>query len=1312
MAKTRSKRPQIYWFFRREPDRSESAFGVERGQFRSQSDFTSFCDAFRGVLEYLPEHQVTGQPTLGGEDLVIIGPRLDFPDTPFSQGAVEIAHQIGFPEVSRIEQFHCFTVPTGTDRDTFTATLKFDPKQEAVYINGLPATFRRNTRPPRVKTIDLLGKGRAEIDRFVHQNSLGLKNWQLDLIEGFYRAYGKNPTDLALYNLSQAWSDHCWHILFMMTSFVIDGDLMPATLIENLKAPYEAIKGTSSDNTEIVLNDNASSTTGTRVKQFVPRFPGTASELIWVQVTLHILFSAETHNYPGQVAPKPGAATEIGGEIRDQLGAGQGSDITHAGCVRVVGSLAFPNGYRIPGEFVPGRDYSYPSDKATPIEILVEGARGWVQYANAFGRPLTLFEMYSGAIWRPKMVGGKPVWERIESLKPVCYGLGVGSIHNEHKRKSKAKQGHVIVRIGGGARPVGFCGGSGSSTTTGSNTARFDMNAVQRGNAGEERAFYEVIRACVAMGRRSPIKIIHDQGAGGLGNMTSELIGEEGGCIFLGAVTTDDPSMGDIKVYVAEWQESQGLVIEESRLGEFRAICQRENCTCDVIGYITGTGRLEVFHEASQAEVDAIGAKPVYEIATSDLLTKRRGAVTIEDETPKIARLPLQLPELTFEQLLRQVLHRSEVASVDWFLRLVDQSVGAQVVKGPYCGPYQTPLPNYSVVALSNADTAGQATAIGMAPFATCLDAEAGVRLSIGRLLTRLMLAGVDDITKIKVLCNWMWPANISPPDGEVALLYKATQAVRDTLITLATAIIGGKDSPSMATWVNEALVKSIETVVFSASVLTDNMLDHLTGDIKHPGESHLIRIDFARGNRRLGGSSLGLSCGQLGDYAPDLDNPALVSRSIPMLYKLITRKLVTAGLEIGQGGLAATVAKMCFAGGCGATVSTCSHHTVEAECLAEELGIVVECPDENLEELERALALEGFPLEVLGPTNKTATIRMTHNSLLVLHADTRDLRRDWEETSHQLWRLIVSEEEADNEWANTRLRRKPICVVTAPPVIVPKLRTRQKPRAVVLRARGSNGQQEFAEALSRVGFRVDDVHFSDLLEERVTLDPYQLLAVPGGWADMDVFGAAMGMYLRATRNPHVKEELKRFMARKNTLFAGICNGAQFGLRMGYAPLPALSLSRERPLFTDINLGHFNHQWVTLRVDKSPSIFTQGLTDSIMPGVVANGEGRFNCSAGVMRAVLDQNLVAFSYVDPNGERTTDLPHCPSGSFVAGVTDPSGRHLAMMPHVLDRLSLLSRMSYVPKEIKDIAQDSDFSPWMHLGLNALKWCLEHR
>ncbi|MFH1855454.1 MAG: phosphoribosylformylglycinamidine synthase subunit PurQ [bacterium] len=1307
---------QIVWFYRIEPDGRESAFGVETSGQMLPNDIAAFANGFREAFEYLPSHEVTGIPCLDDNSVVIVGPRLDFPDTPLSSAAVQIAHQIGFEQVTRIEQFHHYPIPTGMSRENFIKTLKYDDRVERIH-EALPMAYQIRRRPPRIKFIKIDGEnGRRNLVRFCKRNSLGFREEQINAIMTIFLAYGKNPTNLALFNMSQMWSDHCWHILFMLTKFVIDGVLVEGYLIDSLKAPYDTLKGTAADNTEIVLNDNASAVRGARVRQLQPKYPGKPSKLIVVDVILHLLFSAETHNYPSQVGPYQGRTTELGGEIRDQLGAGRGSDITHAACLTILGSLRFANGYRIPGEIIRGQDYSLPEGKASPIQILVEGTKGWVDYANAFGKPLTIFEMYSGAIWRMVRKAGKVVKERIESLKPVCYGLGAGNIRNEHKRKRKPKKGWLIVRIGGGARDVGFCGGSGSSSSTGTNTAQFDKNAVQRGNPIEERAFYEVVKVCCQMGLRSFIQTIHDQGAGGLGNMTNELIGFAGGRVFLRSVTVDDPAMGDVKVYVAEWQESQGLLIHPDDADAFLGICARENCNVDIIGYITGDGMLKVFHEKNDEEVKEKKSQAIFEILMKDLLSKA-GEFEIEDETPEIIGLPIAIEDRGMYHALSRVLRRSEVASVEWFLRLVDQTVGGYVVKGPYCGAYNTPISNFSIIALSNHPSCktGQATAIGTAPFATCLDVVGGVGLSVGRLLTRLQLAGVDSTEKVKVLCNWMWPANIKPPDGEVALLYQATQAVRDFLIKLAMAIIGGKDSSSMATWVNDLLVKSIETVVFSSSCLVDNYNDHLTADIRQPGRSSLIHIDFARGERRLGGSSFALAHGQLGDESPQLDDPVLVRRSFPVIKSLIDQGLVVSGLEIGQGGLAATITKMCIAGGCGAHVEIESDHSYQKEYFAEELGLVLECPDDNLLEAGNTLENADIPFNLLGTTDTIDSVKFGHNGESVMSRDTGQLRQDWEMTSFQIRRLLVDKDEAGKERRNTRVRREPLHRITAAPLVLPNPRARHKPKALCLRYRGTNGHVELEEAFKYVGFNVREAHFNDFLLGQETLDDVQVFLGPGGWSDNDALGSAVGMYLRATRNPIVKSVFERFLARDDTLSVGFCNHAQWSLRMGIAPLPELAGSRARPLFTQIGLGRFNHQWVTVKVEDSPCVFTKSLIGSILPIVVANGEGKFNASAEVEQEVRDRNLVVFSYVDHLGRHSKALPYSPSGSDIGAVTDPTGRHLASMPH-MERLMYNSRYQYVSQEMNEYEAecglDVDWSALINMVVDPYKWCMEHR
>lgn len=1295
---------RIAWFFRKEPEGYESAFGVEHRSCRS-GNVGLDLNAAEAMFKYLPEHVVTTRPSLEGREVVIVGPRLTF-ETPDSSGAVEIAHHIGLPTVSRIEHFRCYPVLAGTHRDEFALSVPRDRVLELAYP-GLPASFSAYRRSPRVKEIPLLEEGRAALERFNRSANLGLKPEQIDLIAWIFTAYGRNPTDITLYKLAQMWSDHCWHILFMMMRHIIDGRPMPATLIKILKESYKRIKGTVYDNTQIVLSDNASAVTGHRVNVLVPSRPGQPSEYRWAKALLHVLFSAETHNYPGHVAPYPGAATEIGGEIRDQLGAGCGSEITHSVCARVVGNLCFPDGYRIPGEFLGGNHYSYPSDKAEPMEVIAQGIPGWVGYANAFGVPCTDFQIFSGAVWRPRVVDGQVVVERVESLKPVCYGFGSGTVRDEHKKKAKPQRGWLVVRIGGGAYPIGFCGGSGSSSVTGTNTASFDENAVQRGNPEMERRFYQVILACIAMGKRSPIRMIHDQGAGGLANMSSELIGRAGGNIYLGAVTVNDPTMGDAKVYIAEWQESQGVLVARDRLDEFQAICERENCPCDVIGEITGDGQLTVYHEASAQEVKAKGAAPVSAIATADLLRRTKG-FRIEDTTPEIIRRVLIPPQyLTFLEAVCLTLRRSEVASTEWFFRLVDGSVGAKVVKGPFCGPFATAVPGCSVVALSNFGCAGQVTAIGMDPFATCLDPIVGVRLSLGRLYTSLLGGGILDPKLVKVLLNWMWPANIKPAGGEVAMLYRAAESVCDILIRMGTAIIGGKDSSSMATRVDGELVKSLETAVFSSSVPVDDVAVHLTPDIKHPGKSYLVHIDLADGRRRMGGSSFGLALGQLGDYAPDLDDPEQLLRAFPVLYRLTKSGEAVAGCHIEKGGLIATVLRMCFAGDSGVILKTASCYSEYFEWLADELGYVIEVPVGRLKEVCRQLRDANICHRVLGLTSVQPRISLVHNGREVLNAALWHLRREWERTSHHLRRTIVNPEAADQEWRYTKRRSVPVYRCSFRLTELASLHRRgKKPRAVVIREQGCNGHPECAEALVRVGFSVTDATMSDFSRSLSSLDDFTLALFAPGFSYKDILGAAMGWSLRIQRNPSISEIFRRFHERPDTLSLGICNGAQLGLRCGWV-LPGLS-QEQRPLFTSIKLGRFNHQWIRLRIDSSPSVFLQDMEGSILGAWVANGEGYFNCQDTILAEMLKRQLVPLVYVDASGRRTSALPHSPSGHFVAGVCDLSGRHLYMMPHAFDRCSLSRNWAYMPPDF----WDSEESPWVRVGLNARDWCLERR
>ena len=1317
-------------FYRCEPDGSESCFLVELGSSYAKNELEIIGKDLSPFFKYLPSHRVTLQPTI--KNVGVVGPRLST-ETPHSSGAVQILRSCGAPDVRRIETFRCYPIPGGIDREKYLSTLS-DPVTECMY-DQLPTSYMLDYVIPKVEVIPVLEEGIDALRRYIdraNEAGAGYKfgDYLLSHIVKMSRSVGYNPTDVTIAQYAQMWSDHCRHILFMLTRLHIDGVMLDKTLFQLLREPFDQIRDDC--NVTIGFHDNGSAIVGYTVPILRPARPGEASPYVVDVATYHITWSAETHNYPNHVSPKEGSATEIGGEIRDELGIGRGSDILFAGCGRVVGSLRFANGYRIPGEFLSGRPYGYPSNKAMPMKIVVDGLDGWQSYANCFGKPNPLGFFYSGAIWRPRRIDDHSVpsvifwrprqttkpffcYERLESLKPASFGLAVGTVRKEHIEKRKAKAGWLVGQIGGKAFRIGKSGGLGSSDISGSNSAKFDLNAVQRGDPVMERLFYQVILACIARGEDCPLEIIHDQGAGGISNVLTELVEKTGGRLYLGAVNRGDPTLTDLEVWICEYQERQGFVIRPEKLPILVEICEREGCPLEIIGEITGDGILRVYTQSSADEVEAEQADPIVMFNLEEALANLP-MTDLYDETPEDIRIPIEIPaDLTYKQALFNVLHRSEVGSKEGIIRGVDTSIGNQIIQNQWCGQYPTPVNDCAIAALSRQDySKGVAASHGVAPYLTALDPASGVRVSMGEAITNLMGVKVD-FEKIQFVLNWMWPANIKPPDGEIARLATAVQAVNKLLLDLRIykkCIVGGKDSPSMATVVeNEGLVKSIETAVYSTAVDVFDTKIHITPEIRYPGQSQLVYLDIANGRRRLGGSSFGQSLGQLGADCPDLDEPDILVRAFQVMMNLLDGRLVTAGHDVSDGGLVVTALEMCLAAGCGAKINLPEGKGIYEESFAQELGFVVECPTSKIEQVIDQLAEAEVPFKIIGTTTEAQRFLVNHNSQEVLNESLWTLRREWERTGYQLRRerLKTCKHQADLEWRNTARRSKPVYQLSfEPSITAPEILVRDnRPKVAIVREIGSNGHPEMIDAWHSVGFEAWEVHMSDLERGKVeNLAPFKGLIIPGGFSNGDILGAAVGWAMKLKRNPVLRRIFEEFFAREDTFSFGTCNGAQLGLRCGWAPYPDLP-EELQPRFTKIPIGSFNHQWIRLRIDKSPAVMLKGMEGSILGAWVANGEGYFNCDHApqVYEKIFRDHLAPLIYVDAQGRRTKALPHCPSGSFVAGVCDLTGRHLYMMPHAFDRGNALETWGYVPPEMEGL----EAAPWLEMGHNAYRWVM---
>ena len=1219
---------------------------------------------------------VSTEPVLGGGHgtVIEVGPRLNFA-TAWSSNMVSICRATGLDCVSRVERSRRYLVPEGQDVQAFTAA-HHDRMTECPYPEPL-TTFETGIEPEAVYEVDLMGKGP---DGLLDIPGISMDEWDRNFYyDYFVKKHNRNPTIVEIMDLNNANSEHSRHGFFRGRQ-VIDGQEQEGTLFEVVTETLTAHpKGSL-----IAFKDNSSVVAGHDITTLHPQEPGTPSPMRAADVRYHMLLTAETHNFPTGVAPFPGAETGTGGRIRDVQGTGKGGFVMAGTAGYCVANLHIP-GYDMPWE----TSSPCPSNLASALTIEIEASNGASDYGNKFGEPLIQGFTRSFDL---RLDNG----ERWGFLKPIMFTGGIGQIDDRHTEKDAEKKGMIIVQVGGPAYRVGFGGGAASSMLQGENAEELDFNAVQRGDAEMEQKMNRVIRACNEMGDKTLVDVIHDQGAGGPANVLKELVEHSGGRIEIRNIRVGDPTMSVLEIYVAEYQERNGFLISPDNIEQFQAICDREKVACEVLGEVTGDLRFIVHDEQDDSTPVDLELNEVL----GDIPQK-----TFEDSRIEPGLAPLQLPEdLTVRDGLRDVLRLVSVGSKRFLTNKVDRAVTGLIARQQCCGPLQLPLADVAVVAQSHFGLSGGATAIGEQPIKMLVDPAAGARMAVGEAWTNLVWAKIDDPEQVKCSANWMWAPKLP---GEGAALNDAARAMRDVMIATGMAVDGGKDSLSMATMVDDETVKSPRELVISAYAAMTDITRVVTPDIKQPG-SVLLLIDLAPGKARLGGTAFAQVRSQLGSESPDMDDPVLVRRGFAAVQEMIDQNLILAGHDRSDGGLIVTLLEMAFAGNCGLDIGMQGDADVLAALFSEELGLVIECRQENLEQVRTLLAAAELPSHLLGTSTEEKKVQVQYNGEPVLAEDMRILRQEWEETSYQLERLQMNPACADEEKENIFDRTGPAYHLPFTPEPAPAslLVTADKPRVAILRDEGSNSDREMTSAFFAAGFEPWDITMTDLLEERITLDDFRGIAAVGGFSYADVPESAKGWAATILFNERLKAMFDAFYNRPDTFTLGICNGCQlFGL-LGWVPWQGLD-AEQQPRFIHNSSGRFESRWTTVKVQDSPAIMLKGMSELVFGIHVDHGEGKLHFPDQELRSkVVNQNLVPLTYVDDSGQTTEKYPFNPNGSpdGFAGLCSPDGRHLAMMPHP-ERAFLPWQCHWLPGEMKDLPA----SPWMQMFRNAYDWCM---
>ncbi len=1213
-------------------------------------------------------------PVLSGSRVIEVGPRLNFA-TAWSSNMVSICKAIGLDSISRVERSRRYLVPEGEDMEKFIRQ-HHDRMTECVYPEPL-STFETGIEPEPVYEVDMLHKGP---DALLEIPGISMDERDRKFYyDYFVTKHGRNPTIVEIMDLNNANSEHSRHGFFRGLQ-IIDGETHKETLFDLVTQTLTA----NPKGSIIAFKDNSSVIQGHAITTLHPREPGSPSPLQENTALYHPLLTAETHNFPTGVAPFPGAETGTGGRIRDVQATGKGGFVMAGTAGYCVANLHIP-GYELSWE----KHYECPSNLASALTIEIEASNGASDYGNKFGEPLIQgftrsFDM--------RLESG----ERWGFIKPIMFTGGIGQIDDRHTEKDREEKGMLIVQVGGPAYRVGFGGGAASSMLQGENAEELDFNAVQRGDAEMEQKMNRVIRACNEMGDRTLIDVIHDQGAGGPANVLKELVEHSGGWIEIRNIRVGDPTMSVLEIYVAEYQERNGFLISPENIDQFKEICEREKVACEVLGEVTGDLRF-VVHDAWD---DSTPVDLELDELLGDIPQK---TFTDNHADPQLA--PLAIPEDTdFRTLLTDVLHLVSVGSKKFLTSKVDRAVTGLIAQQQCCGPLQLTVADVAVVAQSHFGLSGIATAIGEQPIKMLLDPAAGARMAVGEAWTNLIWAKIDDPLQVKCSANWMWAPKLP---GEGAAIYDAARAMRDAMIATGMAVDGGKDSLSMATMIGEETVKSPRQLVISAYAAMEDITRVITPDIKKPG-SALILIELSPDKARLGGTALAQVLGQLGDQSPDMDNPDLLKQAFAAVQELIARDLVLAGHDVSDGGLIVTLLEMAFAGNCGLDLGLQGDIDPLARFFNEELALVLECDQGNLDTINQILAAAELRSTLLGVTTKRPEIHIVYNMDTLLAEDMRILRREWEESSHQIERLQMNPDCADQEKKNCYDRpgpqyQVPFTILETSPHVPG---ASERPKVAILRDEGSNSDREMSSAFFTAGFEPWDITMTDLLTGSVTLDDFRGLAAVGGFSYADVPESAKGWAATILFNERLKAMFDAFYNRPDTFTLGICNGCQlFGL-LGWVPFTGLS-AKQQPRFVRNTSGRFESRWVTVKVAKSPAMMLAGMEELVFGIHVDHGEGRLHFPDAQVRAqVIDQHLVPLVFVDDQGQATEKYPFNPNGSAdgFAGLCSPDGRHLAMMPHP-ERAFLGWQCHWLPDEMRK----SDVSPWLQMFVNAYKWCM---
>jgi len=851
---------------------------------------------------------------------------------PVEDTIMQALKDMGINTITAAKTALCYRINGALDSaelDTIKSRLLVNPIIQHV-VEHTPAAFPKS--PPHVfeiKHIDVLGANETALALI--GSGYGLNPTEMAAVREYYAKLGRNPSDAELETLGQTWSEHCVHKTFKAT-YNFEGEIIDNLLKSTI---MNATKELAMPWCLSVFKDNAG----------VIDFDGD-----WA-----VCFKVETHNHPSAIEPYGGAATGVGGVVRDVMGTGLGAK-------PIANTDVFCFG-------PPNLDFKQvPQGVLHPRRIFKGVRSGVADYGNQLGIPT---------------INGAIRFDERYTANPLVFCGTVGLMPRDASHQGKQNPGDKVVLVGGRTGRDGIRGVTFASEQLTRDSTSLSFTSVQIGNPIVEK---KVLDGLLKARDKKLFVRITDCGGGGLSSAVGEMAEETGACVYLDRVPLKYSGLSYSEIWISESQERMLLAVPPWNVDELIQTFAEEGAEATVIGEFTDDRMLRLFYnDTSVCEMEM------------SFLHGGRPQTFLNASWKKPEYLePKPAPPGEYNDALLKILGSWNVCSKEWVIRQYDTEVqGASVIK-PLTGNQEDGPGDAAVLKPVANSRKGLVVSNGINTRYGDVDPYWMAASAVDEALRNMIAVG-GSLEQAALLDNFCW-GNVKD-EQSLGALVRATQACSDMSLAYHAPFISGKDSLNNEFEHEGRRISIPHTLLISAMAVIEDASKAITMDFKRAGN-----LLYLAGNtyEEMGASEYYAQMGYIGNNVPQV-RPDTSVRLMNAVSLSISRGLVRACHDLSEGGLAVALAEMAFAGGTGAEISldkvpTGEEISRDTVLLFSESNsrFLIEVEPGSQEEFEKTL--RGNACAAIGSVKRSDTVKITGlDGNLVINLPIQSLKEAWQ---------------------------------------------------------------------------------------------------------------------------------------------------------------------------------------------------------------------------------------------------------------------------------------------------------------------------